>query len=160
VTLSVYLTLGFASAILAGAFFLTLLYRGWTVLKKQGVPVSPELMVWLLLIPIFNWYWSFISVRRLFIQANKTYIALAPGQGKKLGGQFLSTAFCILNIILGFWTLLFIIDYQAGYSTKVPLWAIFFSLLLLLLFTFFTGFRIKKIIQMITTFDVQTKGSI
>lgn len=86
-----------AGVVLTIVFFCKVQYAYWTIVQDGSQKPSPGEAVGFLFIPLFNFYWAFVSFNRLSKELNKKADMVDPG-GYQRADEGTSLTYCILNI--------------------------------------------------------------
>jgi hypothetical protein len=134
--------------------FLGIVYRCWKLLRKNDGSVPPDQALWLMLLPLFNLYWSFRAVAVLPAKLNETLAGQVnrPGQKKKF--PFGAIVLCCAWILLFSSLIVNVCNYQFGLQLSgvwgwLPLSGELFNVFLMI-----TGLRLNKLYYKVSLFKV------
>lgn len=89
--------IGIISIVCSEIYFLKVLYRCWSILQDSTARTTPGRAAGFLFIPLFNFYWVFVSIKGLANDAND-FLKLKNANGHKIS-IWLSIATCIAMIL-------------------------------------------------------------
>jgi type II secretory pathway pseudopilin PulG len=78
-------------------YWLIALYRSWCAVHGPGARTSPAKAVGFMFIPLFNYYWMFVAVRGLAVDAN-AFLQREGVNGRGIS-EGLSLTYCILYVL-------------------------------------------------------------
>jgi len=93
---TIIMSIGMASIIFSGIYFLISLYRCWGVLRGFSPRTTPAKAVGFSLIPFFNAYWVYVAIYGLAVDANAF---TGQGGSKNKINETLSIAMCFIFLL-------------------------------------------------------------
>jgi hypothetical protein len=96
--LKILLTIGGVFFLLSIIYGLALVHKAWQSIQDAPLPATtPRKAIGFLFIPLFNFYWMFITFRQLAVDMNR-YARDYRVSTDRLVSESLATAFCIFNL--------------------------------------------------------------
>lgn len=133
----------------AGVYFLALLYRSWALIQDKPCRTNPSLAVWLLIIPFFNFVWSFTAIRGLAVDMNKYYMEKQADQKTGIINSGFASFFCIIAVNMAVWFLLYLFISQENPAYTILRTGYYLSLILFFILIIPVAAKIKKAYQQI-----------